>query len=68
MAHAPLVSVITPTYNNARFIGRTIDSLLAQTYPKWEMIVVDDGSTDNTADVVQRYPDPRITYLRQPRR
>ena len=61
----PLVSVVTPTYNHARYIGRCIDSLLGQTYPYWEMIVVDDGSTDKTRDVVQSYRDHRITYISQ---
>ena len=64
----PLVSVITPTYNNARFIGQTIESLLAQSYDRWELMVVDDGSTDDTASVVAAFADPRITYRREPRR
>ena len=39
-----LISIITPMYNGARFIARTIDSVIVQTYPNWEMIIVDDGS------------------------
>ena len=46
-----LVSVITPTYNCAKFIGETIESVQAQTYQQWEMIIVDDCSTDNTKAV-----------------
>jgi len=53
----PLVSIIIPTYNRAHLIGETLDSVLAQTYTNWECIVVDDGSTDNTAEVVQSYQD-----------
>src|SRR5688500_7922397 len=64
----PLVSVVVPTYNYARFIGETFDSLRAQTYADWECVVVDDGSTDDTVEVVARWRerDPRIRYLRQP--
>lgn len=57
-----LVSIITPTWNCGRFIGETIDSVLAQSYPKWEMLIVDDCSTDNTREVVEKYNDPRIKY------
>jgi len=56
----PLVSVITPAYNAERFIGETVESVLAQTYPTWELIVVDDGSTDGTVALVRSYGDPRI--------
>jgi glycosyltransferase involved in cell wall biosynthesis len=61
----PLVSVITPTHNHARFIGRQIESLLAQDYDNWEQIIVDDGSTDDTQQVVAGYRDPRISYVYQ---
>lgn len=59
-----LVSIITPTYNGAAFIARTIDSVRAQTYQNWEMIIVDDCSQDNTMAVVEKYieKDPRIKY------
>ncbi|NJP39566.1 glycosyltransferase family 2 protein [Oscillospiraceae bacterium HV4-5-C5C] len=59
-----IVSVITPTYNCAGFIGQTIESVQAQDYPYWEMIIVDDCSTDQTKDIVARYcqADPRIRY------
>ena len=64
----PLVSVVVPTYNYGRFIGETLDSLRAQTHAAWECVVVDDGSTDDTAEVVARFAaaDPRVRYLRQP--
>ena len=61
-----LVSVIVPCYNRADIVGETIDSLLRQSYPKLEVIVVDDGSTDNTRDVIARYSDPRVRYLFKP--
>jgi len=60
-----LVSIITPTYNHETFIGSCIESVLAQTYPTWELIIIDDGSTDGTADVISRYTDKRIKYLKQ---
>jgi len=59
-----LVSIITPTYNCAKFIGRTIDSVLKQTYTNWEMIIVDDASKDNTEEIVLNYKDPRIKYIK----
>ena len=50
-----LVSIITPAYNAAEYIAETIESVLVQTYPKWEMLIVNDCSKDNTAEIVQSY-------------
>lgn len=63
----PLVSVVVPAYNFAHLVAETLDSLRAQTYANWECIVVDDGSTDDTAAVVARYAErePRVRYVRQ---
>jgi len=58
------VSVVIPTFNRARVVTRAIDSVLAQTYRPCEILVVDDGSTDNTAEVLQPYQD-KILYIRQ---
>ena len=62
-----LVSVIIPVYNYARFVGRAVDSVLAQTYSPVECVVVDDGSTDDTPQVLARYGD-RIRAIRQENR
>jgi glycosyltransferase involved in cell wall biosynthesis len=63
----PVVSVIVPTYNGERYVGQTIDSVLAQTFEDWELLVVDDGSKDGTASIVSRYAarDRRIRLLRR---
>jgi len=61
----PLVSVVIPAYNHERYIGAGIDSVLNQTMGDLELIIVDDGSTDNTADVIKAYDDPRISYTWQ---
>jgi len=64
----PLVSIIIPTYNRAHLIGETLDSVLAQTYANWECIVVDDGSSDNTDEVLKTYcnKDARFKYVHRP--
>ncbi|MCI5221774.1 MAG: glycosyltransferase family 2 protein [Candidatus Electrothrix sp. AR4] len=60
-----LISVVIPAYNHERFIGPAIDSVLKQTWKNLEVIVVDDGSTDRTAEVIQAYTDPRLSYYYQ---
>jgi len=59
-----LVTVVMPTYNRAAIIGGSIRSVLAQSYRTWELLVVDDGGTDDTAKVVAQFTDERIRYLR----
>ncbi|HEV7683233.1 MAG TPA: glycosyltransferase [Pyrinomonadaceae bacterium] len=63
MGEAALVSVIIPTYNYGHFIAEAIESVLAQSYRNFEIIVIDDGSTDSTKDVVSSFPEVR--YLPQ---
>jgi glycosyltransferase involved in cell wall biosynthesis len=60
----PQISAIIPAYNAGRFINRTIDSVLAQTFKDFELIVVDDGSTDNTAEIVKNYGS-KVKYIYQ---
>ncbi len=60
------VTVVVPSFNCGRFIREAVDSALAQTVPPMEVIVIDDGSTDNTPEVMAAYaPDPRVRYIRQ---
>ncbi|MEW9674401.1 glycosyltransferase family 2 protein [Ammoniphilus sp. 3BR4] len=58
------VSVVIPTFNRASLLRRSISSVLKQTYSNLELIIVDDGSTDNTKDVVDSFKDPRIKYIK----
>lgn len=60
-----LVSVIMPVYNAEAFVADAVDSVLVQTYPHWELVVVDDGSTDASPEILGRYVDPRIIRIRQ---
>lgn len=61
----PYFSVVIPTYNRADYISKTIDSVLTQDFQSFELIIVDDGSTDDTGSVVGRYQDNRIRYICQ---
>ena len=66
---SPLISIITPNYNCARFIAQTIESVLAQTHTDWEMLIVDDCSTDGSYEIALEYAarDPRIKVMRNER-
>ena len=61
----PKISVIIPAYNAELWINKTIQSVLDQTFNDFEIIVVDDGSTDNTSQVVHQFSDPRVQYIYQ---
>lgn len=61
----PKVTVITPVYNGELYIGGAIESLLAQTFQDWELVVVDDGSSDSTPAILNQYQDSRINVFRQ---
>jgi len=64
----PLISIIIPTYNRAQLIKETLDSILIQTYKNWECIIIDDGSTDNTFEIIESYiqKDNRFQYHHRP--
>jgi hypothetical protein len=64
----PAVSVIIPAYNQSHYLAEAIQSVLGQTYPDFEIIVVDDGSTDDTPAVAKRFNDPRVRYIYQENR
>jgi glycosyltransferase involved in cell wall biosynthesis len=59
----PLVSIITPSYNQGAFIGETIQSVLGQDYPHLEYVIMDGGSSDTTLDVIRDFHDPRLTWV-----
>jgi glycosyltransferase involved in cell wall biosynthesis len=65
----PLISIIIPTYNRANLINHTLDSILAQTYTNWECIIVDDGSTDNTVEILNKFAnnDLRFKIVNRPK-
>jgi len=66
LSAAPAVSVCIPTYRGAAHIAETIESALAQTFADFELVIVDDASPDETREVVARYRDPRLRYVREP--
>ena len=62
----PKITVLMPAYNAGKYIGESIQSVIDQTYADWELLIVNDGSTDNTVEVVEGYDDPRIRLLNNP--
>jgi glycosyltransferase involved in cell wall biosynthesis len=58
-----LVSIIMPSYNTAKYISDSIKSIQAQTYTNWELLIVDDCSTDASPDIIRSFNDPRIIFL-----
>ncbi len=58
------VSILLPTYNGGKYIHKAIQSVLDQSFTDWELLVIDDASTDNTPEIVKRFTDPRIVYMR----
>lgn len=65
MSYQPLVSIVTPTYNQAQYIASCLASVRGQTYQSWEQIIIDDGSEDSTPEVVERCADSRTRYIRR---
>jgi len=61
----PKVSIVLPTYNQARYLKKAISSVLLQSFPDFELIIVNDGSTDNTEQVIKNFNDKRIIYIKQ---
>lgn len=64
--HSKLISVNMPVYNAEKYLGRAIESILSQTYTHFELIIVNDGSTDNSKNIILSYSDPRIKYFENP--
>ena len=64
----PFFSVVVPVYKARQWVGRAIESVLAQTFEDFELILVDDGSPDDSAEVIARYTDPRVKLIRQENR
>lgn len=63
MSYNIFFSIVIPTYNRADFIGKTVESLLNQEYKNFEIIVIDDGSTDNTKEVISKFENPKVKYF-----
>ena len=59
----PLVSIVINCYNSANYISRAINSVVNQTYTNWELIIWDDGSSDNTVNIVKKFKDERIQII-----
>ena len=60
----PIVSIIIPTYNHAKFISKALQSIIDQTFKKWEAIIIDNNSTDDTDKILKKFSDNRIKCLK----
>ncbi len=63
MNESPKVTAVIPAYNREKYVGEAIDSILAQTFTDFELLVIDDGSTDRSREVARSYHDPRIRLV-----
>jgi len=66
--NSPLISIIMPFYNAEAYVRQAVDSVFEQDYPHWELLLVDDGSTDNSSSIVRGYEDERVKIFNQPNR
>jgi glycosyltransferase involved in cell wall biosynthesis len=66
MQREPQLSILIPTYNYGRFLGEAVESVLSQTLSDFEVFVIDNASTDNTREVMQKYKDPRLEFIVNP--
>ena len=64
----PLISIIVPIYNAEKYLRKCLDSILAQTYPNWEAICIDDGSSDNSSEILKEYAKKDLRILAIPRK
>ena len=67
MIKEPLVSILMPAYNAEKFIGEAMNSIIAQSYANWELLILNDGSTDKTKAIIEEFSDARIKYFDQPK-
>jgi glycosyltransferase involved in cell wall biosynthesis len=63
MKNNPLISVLMPVFNGEAFLREAIDSILCQSFTDFEFLIINDGSTDGTKDIILSYSDPRIRYI-----
>src|SRR3990170_8467248 len=61
----PRVSVVIPVFNRTALLGKTIESVINQSFTDWELMIVDDGSTEDVKSYIEQYADPRIVFIRQ---
>ena len=61
----PMITILMPAYNARKYIGAAIDSVLQQSFTAFELVIVDDGSTDDTKEIIETFTDPRIRLLNQ---